>query len=152
MVGFRNDSYVEARLGRWGRYQRWLNRGQVGGSGMPAPLSSWWVQIVLSPNVQGRGVRRPPVSEPCPLSEEGRIEAGETGRAIGALERDLQEVILEAYYWQGTIDGQVAALGCCRQTYYNRLRRAHAELLDLFNAIGAGLEIGQADLAPPRAA
>lgn len=143
MIAYRNDSYVEARLGRWGLYQRWLRRGKLAGraTGL-APMGSWWYTIVMQPNVQGRGQAIAPPDKPCPVDRE---EADETTRCIAVLEDNLRWWIVEAYVMMGTIEQQRNALGCCRWTYYSWRGRAYHELLGYFNDVAAGVPLPPID-------
>lgn len=135
-LDFRLVSSLESRLGRWGMYKRWHRRSH---SSRPShagvgSLSSWWGSMIMSPRVQGRGnVAR--LEDPCPVD---RDEAQQTERCIAALDPDLAAVIRQAYLEAGTIDEQIYRLGCCRQTYYNRLARAYAGLLELLGGLAAG--------------
>lgn len=136
VISLRNDSYVEARLGRFGRYQRWLRKG--GSSPIPARLRSWYGPLILEPNVQGRGRPQVVVDLRCPVD---RQEAGETTRCVAVLEDDLRAVIIESYVQGGAVEQIVAELHCCRQTYYNRLYRAYGVLLGYFNDVAAGVPL-----------
>lgn len=136
---FRNDSYVEARLGRWGIYQRWLRRGKLAGRAIGlAPPASWWWSLVMQPNVQGRGQQILTPDPPCPVDRE---EADETTRCIAVLPGKLRRWIVEAYVIMGTVEQQMKALRCCRWTYYSWRGRAYHELLGYFNDVAADVPL-----------
>lgn len=124
-------TYVEARLGRWSRWYHWGSRPG------PRPVVSWYEQMVMAPNVQGRG---PQGSSECPVDEH---EASETDQAVRALPEDLRGVVFELYLKGGTVEQKARALGVSRPNFYYRLERAYIRLLGLFNDQAAGIALPQ---------
>jgi hypothetical protein len=60
---------------------------------------------------------------------------------VAVLEDDLRNVIIETYVHGGAVEQIIEELGCCRQTYYNRLYRAYHHLLGYFNDLAAGVPL-----------
>jgi hypothetical protein len=70
------------------------------------------------------------------------VEAEETDRCVRLLDKKLLCVIVLQYLTCMRRELRVAAMkppGCIK-TYYNRLDRAHYELLGLMNDVAAGIE------------
>lgn len=137
MIGLVSHTYVEARLGRWGLYQRWLRRG--GSHPGPRPVISWYGPMVLDPHVQerGKGAAIVPMSA-CPVDLD---EARETTRCIAILKREQRKIIVELYVWSARPVDVIKAVGCSKQTFYNRLYAGYADLLGYFNDVAAGVPL-----------
>lgn len=140
MAGFRNDSYMEARLGRWGMYKRWHERTHSP-AGRPLAnfgIGSWWGDLILDPKVQGPGRVPTPPDAPCPVDIE---EARDTDRCVAVLPEKWRSVILQTYIKPGTVEQRLAYLGCSRWSYYTWLYQAYDQLLGYFNDVAAGIAL-----------
>lgn len=123
------QTYVMMRLNRCGA---WARTGAFPG---PKPLRSWWATIVLNGNVQQ-------VADPDRPIRVDPTEAEQTYLCVLLLgDQKLKDAVIEAYFKGGTVDQKIRALHCCKQTYYNRLERAHAELLGYMNDLAAGVPL-----------
>lgn len=130
-------TYVEARLGRWGLYQRWLNYCNV--TEAPYRVDSCF-GMILDGHVQNASGGRAPMLVPqCPVEPQ---ESQETTRCVAVLREERREIISELYVWGSRPVDIIKAIGCgSRQTYYNQLYGAYAELLGYFNDVAAGVPL-----------
>jgi hypothetical protein len=134
--------YVEARLGRWGLYQRWLRFCET--SMMPSCAESNFDMIM---GARSGGYAPPPIP-PCPVDQD---EAQKTFRCVAVLKEDRREIISELYIFNSRPVDIIKAMGCgSRQTYYNQLYTAYAELLAYFNDIEAGIPLPPIASSPMR--
>lgn len=129
------QTYVIFRCTRWGLTMRWLQRAGVTNP-VPRDMTSWWGPIVLDGNVEQVGIES--VRDVCPWNLE---EAQETQRCVNALPGHLWSTVTEEYVKIGNRELKAARLGIDARTRRRRLNTAHALLLDLFNAAGAGLPL-----------
>ena len=121
-------TYVDARLSRWAA---WYHSGTKPG---PKRISSWWGPMILNRSVaQGNGGVARISFDPT--------ECEETDRAVRHLGAELHAVIVEYWLKGGTVEQKCRALHCCKQTLYNRIERAKAELLGHMNDQAAGVEL-----------
>lgn len=133
MIGQLSHTYVEARLGRWGLYQRWLRYCNV--TTAPFKMDSWFGIILGN---RGGGCAPLPVP-PCPVDQD---EACKTFRCVAVLKEERREIVCELYVWGSRPVDIIKALGCgSRQTYYNQLYAAYADLLGYFNDVEAGVPL-----------
>lgn len=124
-----NNSYVEARLGRWARWYHWGPRPG------PKRVISWYGPMILDRNVKQNGK----VSLACPVDLD---EAEETQKAVQALDPELRDIIFETYLKGGTVKQMMRACGIRkRDNYYLRLNRAYRQVLGYMNDVAAGVAL-----------
>lgn len=136
MTGFRNDTYVMARLQRWAIYCIW-HENLMTTSPKPRRVTSWLGRII-SGRLGDPDNLPAVIQRPCPVDV---IEAQETERAVLALPERLRSVIVLEYLTNmGYLDKAKAMKppGAFK-SFYRRLERAHYELLGLMNDVAAGV-------------
>ncbi len=126
MIGGQPQTYVMARLGRWAVWCKW-NQGPTGPKRLQSQLAHIRSEVQSTATI-----------EHCPVDE---AEARETDQCVKALGAELKLAILQCYLHGGTAEAKAQRIGCCRRTYFYRLDAAYVRLLDLFNAIAAGLSL-----------
>lgn len=131
--GVQLHTYVEKRLLAWMLYVRWSDDAFTRDP-TPQSVKSWWLTIVMRPNV--RMQRSPEVRRDCPVDE---IECGVTQLCLQQLPRHLCDAVLLCWLANGTAEDKARELGCCRATYFNRLNAAYAELIGLLNDHESGV-------------
>ena len=131
------QTYVMMRLSRWAVYCIWRDALFIR-SPKPKPVRSWW-GLILSNRVHDPDRLPARVTRPCPVDV---VEAEETDRCVRLLDKKLLCVIVLQYLTCMRRELRVAAMkpAGCAKTYYNRLDRAHYELLGLMNDVAAGIE------------
>ena len=119
-------TYVEARLNRW---RVWYHLGRRPG---PERVISSWGPCILDRNVGQHG------------KASAKVDPGEsleTDRAVDALVFELRAAVHEVYLKGGTMEQHARALGCHRDTVYDRLARANCKLLGYLNDMAAGIPL-----------
>lgn len=139
------QTYVMDRLARWAVWCIW-RENLLTSNPKPRRPVSWWGKI-MDARVKTPDTPAPKAMRSCPVDV---LEAEETDRCVKALaELDrprsvkYARVIVLCYLTRMSKHEKAAAMeppGCVK-TYYNRLSRAHDELLGLMNDAGAGLEL-----------
>lgn len=124
-------TYVEGRLNRW---RVWYLSDRRPG---PDRVISSWGPLILNRNVADPTRERPVKVDPT--------ETMETDKAIDALVYELRAAVHEVYLQGGTMEQKARALGCHRDTVYERLNRANHKLLGYFNDIAAGIDLPRRD-------
>lgn len=126
-----NQLYTHVSM-RLVRCSQWTRSGSFPG---PKRVRSWWGPMVLDRNVK----RTADPERPLPVDIN---EAEETYLCVLVLgDQKLKDAVMEAYFHGGTVEQKCAALQCCKQTFYNRLERAYAELLGYMNDVAAGVPL-----------
>lgn len=125
--------FVIMRCCRWRDYVRWEATRRFGGHPGPMRVRSWWFMWLRNVHRTGLSGR-----EACPVDI---TEALETARCVKALRPHLRMALVEEYLVGGTEHEKARALEIPPRTFRHRRSVAHVELLDKFNAAGAGLEI-----------
>lgn len=143
--GMNLQTYVAQRLARWAVWCLW-RENLLTRSPKPMPLRSWWGGMMRD-RVHDSDESLRSALKPCPVDV---LEAAETDLCVQALvaideKRGVKyaHVIVLCYLSRMSKHERAAAMvppGCV-QTYYNRLSRAHDELLGLMNDAGAGLPL-----------
>lgn len=138
------ETYITNRLCRWALWHMWVE-GVVGGGGAIGPrrICSWWGPLWSArahrPDIFSHSVLRE-----CPVSIE---EAEETDRCYqvmieGDKSRSVKyaRVLVLCYLTNFTAREKAANMhpGGVIQSYYNRLGRAHEEMLGLLDDLAGG--------------
>jgi len=111
-------TYVNHRLNQWAR---WIATGRkVRGLGYPSCIS--WART------PGSGNGSPEFDE----------DAYSTDQAVRALPAELKDIVERFYLRYGDVGTLMEHYGCCRDTIYARLHRAHQHMLGSLNDIAAG--------------
>lgn len=142
-----NNVYVMMRLNRWAIYCVW-REDLMTTSPKPRRVTSWLGRLI--DGRLGDPDRLPPqIERPCPVDV---IEAEETDQAVLGLPDPLRSVVVLEYLTCMGYDAKARAMrppGCVK-TFYNRLTRAHGELLGLMGDVAVGIPVAAG--RPPRAA
>ena len=127
-----NDSYVATRLNQWAQ---WVMRRNDGGIGYPKKVP--YINFVDRSEF---GSSTPELQEDC-------FDVEKCVMAVRVVNNELHEVIYLAYIVNNmTIEQKLKLLGCCKQTYYNRLDRAHHMVLGYLNDLAAGINLPHLEL------
>lgn len=136
------ETYITNRMARWALWHIWVE-GLLSGSPGPKRVCSWWGPL-WSARIQNPGAFSRRVLDTCPVSIE---EAEETDRAFQVMieadkprEVKYNRILVLCYLTTFTAKQKAKAMAPsgCFQTYYNRLARAHEEMLQLLDDMAGG--------------
>lgn len=122
-----NDSYLVSMMCNWAK---WAMRGMDGGSGYPK-------QSAFTNNMPHGGVE-----DYVPEVNESALEVDACMQAL-SVDRIELYVVLYLHYRRNdlSLDKKLDHLGCCKQTYYNRIDAGHNRLLGLLNDLACGIRL-----------
>jgi hypothetical protein len=127
-----NDTYIVGRMVRW---SIWSARRQDSGLGYPKEVP--YNRMAPSTNASN-------------ITPEFSDECFDVDKCVTALqtESDMIYAVVMMHYGQvnTTLDQRLVKLGCAKQTYYNKLDKAHRLILGWLNDLAAGLAIPQPDI------
>jgi DNA-directed RNA polymerase specialized sigma24 family protein len=118
--------YINARLNMWAR---WRSGGRFS-SRSPYPIYNL-------PRTRDADDAPPRLSF-IPIKEE---ECWHVDKCVVALPPDLRDLIEVFYLWVMPMEQKCRQLGCCEATVYNRLQRAHQEIMGYLLDIDAGVQV-----------
>lgn len=127
-----NDQYIVGRLVRW---SEWAARRQDSGLGYP--------KQVPYKNLMPR-------TDSSDHAPEFSDECFEMDKCVTALQTEGDDIyaVVMMHYGQinTTLDQRIAKLGCVKQTYYNKLDKAHRLILGWLNDLAVGVPIPQPEI------
>lgn len=120
------DTYIQNRLVAWAI---WSERRDGGGLGFKKKVS--WHTETHGTAFAGT----PEFSEECNDIDKCVV-------ALHVENEQLYQVIMLEYRmpWM-TLPKKLKQLGCCKQTYYNKIPMAHRQILGYLNDIAAGVKL-----------
>lgn len=121
------DSYLVSRMCNWAH---WADRGMDGGIG-------WSKQTAFLNQVRGTGD-----TDYTPDLNEGALEIDVCVQALNVERPELYAVIYAHYRRNDlSVTDKISAIGCSKQTYYNKVDIAHNLILGWLNDLSCGLKI-----------
>jgi hypothetical protein len=127
-----NDTYIVLRLQQW---SIWAARRQDSGLGYPKKVS--YANLM-------------PRTESSDHAPEFAEECFDVDKCVTALQTEGEAIyaVVMMHYCQvnTTLDQRIAKLGCVKQTYYNKLDKAHRLILGWLNDLAVGLAIPQPEI------
>lgn len=127
-----NDTYIVNRLVQW---SQWAARRQDSGLGYPKQVP--YINMM-------------PRTEASNYLPEFADECFEIDKCVTALqtEGDIYYAVILLHYGQinMTLDQRLEKLGCVKQTYYNKIDKAHRLILGWLNDLAAGMAIPQPEI------
>lgn len=122
-----NDSYIVRRLVQW---SEWAARRQDSGLGYPKQVP----YTNLMPRTES--------SDHLPEFADECFEMDKCVTALQTVDDHTYAVIMLHYGQMSmTLDQRLAKLGCCKQTYYNKIDKGHNLILGWLNDLAAGLQL-----------
>lgn len=127
-----NDTYIAGRLQQWAI---WAARRQDSGLGYPKKVP----YANLMPRTESSN-HAPEFVDECFEMDKCVIALQTEGEIIYAV------VMLHYCQVNTTLDQRIAKLGCVKQTYYNKLDKAHRLILGWLNDLAVGVPIPQPEI------
>lgn len=119
-----NDSYVVFRINQWAQ---WVMRRDDGGLGYPKQVP----YTNLMPRTHNANIT-PEMSEEC-------FEVEQCVTALRIVDEELYAVLVLSYVQINmTLEQKLKKLGCCKQTYYNKVERCHRMIYDYLLDLSIG--------------